>query len=139
MKNAIYYTIHKKKIIVNRIQLMWRWKGEEVTKKKVRIQNYSTDHTDRYTYFVILVFFYLRKNFFFLFGVCHRYRWRATHFYLYSALITVVQWKFFNVSQIVARSIRFYGQLRLPQTVKPVIVWQWSCHYPIYRFRTEEK
>ena len=65
----------------------------------------------------------------------HHYLWRTANFDLYSALMAIEQWGFFNVSHLLRHGPTLYnGHLRGPVTLTPVAeLWQRSSHYLFLR------
>ena len=51
----------------------------------------------------------------------HHYRWRTTNFDLYSALMAIEQWGFFNVPHLLHGASVYNGHLRRPVGLTPVV------------------
>ena len=68
----------------------------------------------------------------------HHYQWRATNFDLYSALMEIEQWGFFNAPHLLWNgSTLENGNLRWPVTLLPVAEhWVRNCHYLFKRLRS---
>ena len=80
-------------------------------------------------YLFALDFFVLLKNFWRI-KRCHQYLWRASNFDLYSALMVIRQWRFFNVPHLLWHGTFVYnGHLQGPGNPHLLpSVCQWSFH-----------
>ena len=74
------------------------------------------------------------KNFSLIWRIHHNWL-GPSYLDLYSALMTIEQWRFFSMPHLLLhRSSIYNGHLRGPLALTPVVErWQWSCHC-IYEF-----